>query len=65
MMDEFLVLSQVADGKCIKFDGNLDAFYRMAILYWKPLKCKDKECESPYGGKDDCELRNTDFCCVN
>lgn len=65
MMDEFVVIGQIADGKRIKSDGDPDAFYRSAILFWKPLKCEDKECEPPYGDKEDCELRNNDFCCVN
>lgn len=56
MMDEFVVIGQIADGKRIKSDGDPDAFYRAAILFWKPLSCKEKECEPPYGGKENCEL---------
>lgn len=66
MMDEFVVIGQLADGKRIKSDGDPDAFYRSAILFWKPLPCTEKECEPPYGGKEDCELlRSGGMCSVN
>ena len=38
MMDCFVVIGQIADGKRIKFDDDPDAFFKSTILYWKPLE---------------------------
>lgn len=43
MMDEFVVIGQIANGQRIKSDGDPDAFYRAAILYWKPLEDSNEE----------------------
>lgn len=66
MMDEFVVIGQIANGKRIKSDGDPDAFFRAAILYWKPVEeCKIKECYPPYGGKENCEFLNKCVCIAN
>lgn len=66
MMDEFVVIGQIANGKRVKSDVDPDLFFRAAILYWKPVdKCEFKECEPPYGRKENCEFFNNGICIIN
>lgn len=37
MMDEFVVIGQIAGDRRIKSDGDPNAFFRSAVLFWKPL----------------------------
>lgn len=37
MMDEFVVIGQIGDNSRIQSDGDPEAFFRSAILFWKPL----------------------------
>lgn len=38
MMDEYVVIGQIAGNIRIESDGDPDIFFRSAILFWKPLE---------------------------